>query len=43
MDYFDLIKEYEGNLSDAFKNSKVKFLIIPLLLIGYIQHLKTKK
>tara|TARA_Y100001970_G_C14169591_1_gene823362 strand:+ start:64 stop:1173 length:1110 start_codon:yes stop_codon:yes gene_type:complete len=28
MDYFDLIKEYKGNLSDAFKNSKVKFLII---------------
>ena len=28
MDYFDLIKQYKGNLSDAFKNSKVKFLII---------------
>ncbi len=28
MDYFDLIKQYKGNLSDAFKNSKVKFFII---------------
>ena len=28
MDYFDLIKEYNGNLSNAFKNSKVKFFII---------------
>tara|TARA_Y100001970_G_C14197531_1_gene839019 strand:+ start:73 stop:1182 length:1110 start_codon:yes stop_codon:yes gene_type:complete len=28
MDYFDLIKEYKGNLSDAFKDSKVKFFII---------------
>ena len=28
MDYFDLVKEYRGNLSDAFKGSKVKFFII---------------
>ena len=28
MDYFDLTKEYKGNLSDAFKNNKVKFFII---------------
>ncbi len=28
MDYFDLIKQYKGNLSNAFKNSKTKFFII---------------
>ena len=28
MDYFDLIKQYKGNLSDAFKDSKVKFFVI---------------
>ena len=28
MDYFDLIKQYNGNLSNAFKESKTKFLII---------------
>ena len=28
MDYFDLVKQYKGNLSDAFKGSKVKFFII---------------
>ena len=28
MDYFDLIKQYKGNLSSAFKNSKVKFFVI---------------
>ena len=28
MDYFDLIKQYNGNLSDAFKTSKTKFFII---------------
>jgi homoserine O-acetyltransferase/O-succinyltransferase len=28
MDYFDLIKEYDGNLSKAFAKSKTKFLII---------------
>jgi len=28
MDYFDLVKQYKGNLSDAFKDSKVKFFII---------------
>ena len=28
MDYFDLIKQYNGNLSNAFKDSKVKFFII---------------
>jgi len=28
MDYFDLIKQYNGNLSKAFKNSKTKFFII---------------
>jgi len=28
MDYFDLIKQYNGNLSEAFKTSKTKFFII---------------
>ena len=28
MDYFDLNKKYEGNLSKAFKNSNTKFFII---------------
>ena len=28
MDYFDLVKEYNGNLSSAFKGTKVKFFII---------------
>ena len=28
MDYFDLIKQYNGNLSNAFKKSKTKFFII---------------
>ena len=28
MDYFDLEKQYKGNLSDAFKNSKIKFFVI---------------
>ncbi len=28
MDYFDLVKEYKGNVSDAFKKTKVKFFII---------------
>ena len=28
MDYFDLTKQYNGNLSNAFKNSKTKFFII---------------
>ena len=28
MDYFDLVKQFDGNLSDAFKNSKVKFFVI---------------
>jgi len=28
MDYFDLIKQYKGNLSNAFKKSKTKFFII---------------
>ena len=28
MDYFDLNKKYEGNLSKAFENSKTKFFII---------------
>jgi len=28
MDYFDLIKQFDGNLSDAFKNSKAKFFIM---------------
>ena len=28
MDYFDLVKEYNGNLSSAFKGNKVKFFII---------------
>ena len=28
MDYFDLVKQFNGNLSDAFKSSKVKFFVI---------------
>ena len=28
MDYFDLVKQYKGNLSKAFENSKTKFFII---------------
>ncbi len=28
MDYFDLVKQHKGNLSNAFKNSKVKFFVI---------------
>jgi len=28
MDYFDLIKQYGGNLSKAFIKSKTKFLVI---------------
>ena len=28
MDYFDLAKQFNGNLSDAFKNTNAKFFII---------------
>ena len=28
MDYFDLAKQFNGNLSDAFKETKAKFFII---------------
>ena len=28
MDYFDLAKQFKGNLSDAFKATKAKFFII---------------
>ena len=28
MDYFDLIKQFNGNLSNAFKNTKAKFFIM---------------
>ena len=28
MDYFDLTKQFKGNLSDAFKQSKTKFFVI---------------
>ena len=28
MDYFDLVKQYKGNLSDAFKKNKTKFFVI---------------
>ncbi len=28
MDYFDLTKQFKGNLSDAFKNTKAKFFVI---------------
>ena len=28
MDYFDLVKQFNGNLSDAFKDTKAKFFII---------------
>ena len=31
MDYFDLTKQFNGNLSDAFKGSKTKFFIIKSL------------
>ena len=28
MDYFDLTKKFNGNLSDAFKNTNAKFFVI---------------
>ena len=28
MDYFDIVKQFNGNLSNAFKNTKAKFFII---------------
>ena len=28
MDYFDLVKQFNGNLSNAFRNSKTKFFVI---------------
>jgi len=28
MDYFDLAKQFKGNLSDAFKDTKAKFFVI---------------
>ena len=28
MDYFDLVKQFNGNLSNAFKNTKTKFFVI---------------
>ena len=28
MDYFDLVKQFDGNLSNAFRNTKAKFFII---------------
>ena len=28
MDYFDLVKQFDGNLSSAFKNTKAKFFVI---------------
>jgi homoserine O-acetyltransferase len=28
MDYFDLGKQFDGNLSNAFKNSQTKFFVI---------------
>ena len=28
MDYFDLVKKFNGNLSNAFKNTKAKFFVI---------------
>ena len=28
MDYFDLVKQFNGNLSDAFKKTKAKFFVI---------------
>ena len=43
MDYFDLIKEHNGNLSKALKKLKLNFLLYLLLLIGFIQLLKIKK
>ena len=28
MDYFDLVKQFNGNLSNAFKKTKAKFFVI---------------
>ena len=28
MDYFDLAKQFKGNLSNAFKQTKAKFFVI---------------
>ena len=28
MDYFDLVKQFNGNLSNTFKNTNAKFFII---------------
>ena len=28
MDYFDLVKQFDGNLSNAFKKTKTKFFIM---------------
>ena len=28
MDYFDLVKQFNGNLSNAFKKTKTKFFVI---------------
>ena len=28
MDYFDLEKQFDGNLSNAFKNTKTKFCVV---------------
>ena len=43
MDYFDLAKKFDGNLSKAFENTKTKFFIISLPQIGFIQLKKIKK
>ena len=40
MDYFDLTKQFNGNLSDAFKGLKLNFLLFHSLLIGFIQQQK---
>ena len=28
MDYFDLVKQFNGNLSEAFRNTKSKFFVM---------------
>ena len=35
MDYFDLAKQYKGNLSDAFRATRAKFFIISFTSVSY--------
>ena len=43
MDYFDLTKEYGGNLSKHFQKLKLNFLLYHSHQIGFTQQLRTKK